>query len=180
MGTIEEARMDVHAPARGSATRRVVLGLGSRIAAFAALVAAGAGLTPVDAAPRRKKKKKPVVRRFAPNMVGTNEVPSTSGDPNGLGSAVFKIKNNGNTICARFTVQSLSPGSVIQMTHIHQGVAGATGPVRVDFHGHLNHCARVPRGLANQITSRPGGFYANLHTDLFPDGAIRAQLRARP
>lgn len=104
---------------RGSVptTRRAAVGIGAKFAAFAALLAGGAGAAVVQAAPE------PTVRLLASNMVGAKEVPSTSGDPNGRANAEFEIKN-GNIICARFRAQSWSPGSVIQMTHIHNGRPG--------------------------------------------------------
>lgn len=160
---------------RGSVptTCRAAVGIGAKFAAFAALLAGGAGAAVVQAAPE------PTVRLLASNMVGAKEVPSTSGDPNGRVNAEFDIKN-GNVICARFRVQSLSPGSVIQGTHIHKGTAGVNGLIRVDFGGKLNKCVTVPKSLANQIKTSPSGWYANLHTNLYPSGAVRAQLRKGP
>jgi hypothetical protein len=172
-----------------STTRRAAITLGAKIAAFVALVASGARATahyhgPPHGGPGGPArpaapggKPRPNVRRFARGMSGANEVPAGSGDPVGRGQAVFEIKNGGRTICARFTVHDLSPGSVVQRTHIHQGSAAINGPIKVDFQGKLSKCVPVPRGLSDQIRSRPASFYANLHTNLFPDGAIRAQLR---
>lgn len=54
------------------------------------------------------------------------------------------------------------------------------GPVRVNFDGKLNQCVRVPKALANQIKTSPSGWYANIHTNLYPSGAVRAQLRKGP
>lgn len=72
--------------------------------------------------------------------------------------------------------------------HIHRGVKGKNGPVRVPFFADGNGlpasitgiAGEVPikADLAQRIRKNPQNWYANLHTGQFPGGAVRGQLRA--
>ena len=69
--------------------------------------------------------------------------------------------------------------------HIHEGVLGKNGAVKVPL-----FTTPVPQNIfalsgsvtvadtavLKQLKKRPTGFYANLHTAEFPDGAVRGQL----
>ena len=37
-------------------------------------------------------------------------------------------------------------------------------------------CDEVPEALRDEIRNNPAGFYVNVHTADYPDGAIRGQL----
>jgi hypothetical protein len=178
--------MNDHTRVSVSSTRRAFMNVGAKIATFVALLTAGSGADASyhgsppggpGAPGRRGKKKKKTVRRFARPMTGAKEVPAGTGDPDGLGRGIFEFKNNDRTICARITVQSLTAGSTVSGLHIHEGGPTVDGPIKVDFQGKLSKCVSVPRALGNRIKSNPARFYANLHTNNFPDGAIRAQLQ---
>jgi CHRD domain len=65
--------------------------------------------------------------------------------------------------------------------HIHRGVAGANGPVVVDFTDISNNaqttgCVPADPALLAEIAGNPSGFYLNFHTISFPKGAMRGQL----
>ena len=65
--------------------------------------------------------------------------------------------------------------------HIHRGAAGVNGPPVVnldapDNDGDEDDCDRIGDALADEIQANPAGFYVNVHTAAFPDGAIRGQL----
>lgn len=66
--------------------------------------------------------------------------------------------------------------SAITDVRIHEGGAGVPGPPVVNFNKTLIACAPIASGLADQIEANPAGFYANIHTNNFTAGAVRAQL----
>ena len=72
--------------------------------------------------------------------------------------------------------------------HIHQAPKGANGPVVVDSgltpftdadgRGNVTFVVTgVDPALLQSILDNPRGYYVNLHTSEFPDGAVRDQLR---
>ncbi|MEP7338547.1 MAG: CHRD domain-containing protein [Acidobacteriota bacterium] len=91
----------------------------------------------------------------------------------------------------RFLGNVTFPGSVIiRGFHIHEGVAGVNSGVVVDTGlnanntltlatgaGILDYTVQVSDGaLLGRLLKNPPGFYVNLHTSVFPGGAIRGQL----
>src|SRR5215210_5739753 len=102
-----------------------------------------------------------------------------AGDPNGAGSASAII--DGGRLCFALTVKNLdTPVGA----HIHRGRAGVNGDIVVPLRqptsgdpGASSGCVRIRTSLARQILRNPSGYYFNVHTRRFPDGAIRAQVR---
>ena len=64
--------------------------------------------------------------------------------------------------------------------HIHTGAAGAAGgPVvtlQAPADGSGSGCQDIAADLAQALVSNPAGYYVNVHTAQFPQGAIRGQL----
>ncbi|MFC4499494.1 MULTISPECIES: CHRD domain-containing protein [Streptomyces] len=69
--------------------------------------------------------------------------------------------------------------------HIHQGVQGKNGAVKVplfttpvpqNIFAVSGSVAVADAAVLRQIKKHPTGFYSNLHTSEFPDGAVRGQL----
>lgn len=119
-------------------------------------------------------------------LLGGNEVSATgtanAGDPDGVGGATIKITKLNNSqarICFGITVAGVDKPVA---THIHKGTAGINGPVVVDLIPPANGfaassgCADVPLALGLAIQTDPLNYYVNLHTELFPSGAVRGQL----
>ena len=125
----------------------------------------------------------PIFRFAADPMTGANEVPPE--DPGGNGSAQFTIQ--GSTICGTFQLTT-TPPSTVTGTHIHAGASGAEGGIVVDFGAALNQqtCVTCPSAACpnastpSNIIANPAGFYGNIHTLAFSEGAVRAQLQAVP
>lgn len=113
---------------------------------------------------------------FAANLSGANEVPPA--DPDGGGLAEGSINDATNQICVDLEVRQISPPTA---AHIHRGAAGVNGPVVVTLDtpddDDSDDCDDISDALADEIRSNPGGFYVNVHTADYPDGAIRGQLR---
>lgn len=65
--------------------------------------------------------------------------------------------------------------------HIHQGAAGATGPIVVDFAASFTGGSAFGSVVADPTTvaaiaSDPAGYYVQVHSAAFPAGALRGQL----
>jgi hypothetical protein len=142
-----------------------------------AMIAAGAGLTSFSSQVRADE-------LFAV-MVGGNQIPVGTGSVNGHGSA--SVMKAGNLICFAALVAGIDTPTEF---HIHSGAAGTNGPDIVQFvepggpiqftpgsPSTASGCiAGVPKKTINQILQTPRNFYINVHTNQFPEGAIRGQL----
>ncbi|HYH59008.1 MAG TPA: CHRD domain-containing protein [Thermoleophilaceae bacterium] len=102
-------------------------------------------------------------------------------DPNGAGafSATFK----GKKLCFGVSVKNIKKPIA---AHIHKGGKKADGPVVVTLewpskggHAATSACVEVAKGDRQAILDKPGGYYVNVHTADFPNGAIRGQLFAK-
>ena len=115
---------------------------------------------------------------------GRNEVPTTpgqaAGDPAGQAVQVLRIRGDQVAFAVSWTGIDAPTGGALQA-----GAAGVNGPVSVPLFG-----AGVP-GILHAVTGAvtvtdpalltalrtdPGGFYVNLDTAGYPDGAVRGQL----
>jgi len=121
-------------------------------------------------------------QRFTAALTGENEAPGP-GDPDGLGIALVTINPATGLVCINVDAEGIDP---IVAYHIHEAPEGMPGPVRVNFEvppGNteidLATCTESTPEQAQAIVANPAGFYVNLHTEPFPDGAIRGQLTPR-
>lgn len=112
-------------------------------------------------------------------LSGSNEVPGP-GDEDGTGTAAVTVDMANGQVCYDLNVQNLAfPAAA---AHIHRGAAGESGPVVVPFDmapdasGAAASCVKVEADLLSEIAQNPAGFYVNVHTSEFPDGAIRGQI----
>jgi len=111
--------------------------------------------------------------KFVVPLEGAQEVLPNVGDPDGSGTAILFIDSDLLSIDWNIFVQDI----VLPPTgaHIHQGVAGANGPVRVDFSSQLSGSGLVDADLAS-VLANPSGWYVNIHNVDHRGGAIRGQL----
>jgi hypothetical protein len=100
------------------------------------------------------------------------------GDKNGHGS--FSATLDGGKLCFGLTVGNIDKPVA---AHIHKAAAGKNGDVVHSLKapgkgdpGATSACTNIESALASQIRSNPKGFYVNVHTGSFPNGAIRGQL----
>ena len=114
--------------------------------------------------------------QFFAVLLGGNEV--GGGDPDGYGAASVIFTPNG--ICYSILVHGIDTP---QAAHIHEANAGANAPPAITLKfpsrgnaGSVSACRRVGDAIKNRMRARPNGFYINVHTTVFPDGAIRGQL----
>ena len=114
---------------------------------------------------------------------GPNE--NQAADPNGTGTAMVTFRNPTLTqICVIIFVDAIdNPLAAPNGAHIHRGGGGTNGPVVVSLNPPATGAAAVSRScvpiapaLSAEIRSNPAAFYVNVHTGLFPAGAVRGQL----
>ena len=114
-------------------------------------------------------------------MTGIQEVPGP-GDQDGTGTVQVRVSPHDGQVCWDLYARGIDPATA---AHIHRGEAGSAGPVVVmlttpDASGHSQGCAAVDPALARELANMGHGFYVNVHTAAFPNGAMRGQLRGGP
>ena len=109
-------------------------------------------------------------------MTGAAERPGP-GDPNGTGTATFRVNPGKKQICYTLTVSNIAPATA---AHIHLAPPTAPGPVVVPLTapttGTSSGCATVTRNVALAIIKNPANYYVNVHNAPFGPGAVRGQL----
>ena len=116
---------------------------------------------------------------------GRNEIaPDGSrgaGDRNGAAS--FSAVIDGRELCFGLAVRDIQDPVA---AHIHRGGRNTNGPIVVPLTapdngnpGVASDCTTLRRSLVRAIRRNPGRYYVNVHTDDFPDGAVRGQLFSR-
>jgi len=111
--------------------------------------------------------------KFVVPMDGGQEVLPNVGDPDGTGTAILLIDSDALTIDWLIMVDDISLN--LTGAHIHQGNAGANGPVRVDFAAQLSGSGLFDADLAG-VLANPTGWYVNVHNTDHRGGAIRGQI----
>ncbi len=100
------------------------------------------------------------------------------GDPDGAGLARIEINDTTNTVCTDLEVRMIG---AVTGAHIHRGAPGTIGPPVITLDApddnDSDDCDQVGDALVDEIRGNPGGFYVNVHTTDFPNGAIRGQIR---
>jgi len=113
------------------------------------------------------------------SLEGRNEV--TSGDP--VGQALELIGIQGDTLSYSVSWRGIDPPT---QADIHAAGRGAEGPVVLTLFTTPRPASGFASGtvsvtdptLLAALQSNPGGFYTDLHTAQFPDGAVRGQLHS--
>ncbi|MGH2567057.1 MAG: CHRD domain-containing protein [Bacteroidota bacterium] len=117
-------------------------------------------------------------------LVGGNEVSNAgeanAGHPQGRGSATVILPDS-STLCFAILVTGIDTPVA---AHLHNALAGQNGPIAVTLTPPENGDAGAASGCISDLNPAvikairrgPGAFYVNVHTDEFPDGALRGQL----
>ena len=109
-------------------------------------------------------------------LPGEAEVPGP-GDPDGSGHSNVFLNQEASSICFSIVASDITLPAAA--AHIHVGRRGVAGPVVVpldppDENGVSTGCkSDVDPDLIGDIIARPSGYYVNVHTSDFPDGANR-------
>jgi hypothetical protein len=117
-------------------------------------------------------------------LSGAEEVPGP-GDPDGSGRAKVKLNADTGMVCFNIRWENIGAPT---MAHIHTGAKGVAGdPVVTLFAGtaplpdtisKVGGCVSgVDAALIQDIKKNSKSYYVNVHTEEFPGGAIRGQLK---
>lgn len=111
-------------------------------------------------------------------LTGAAEVPGP-GDTDGSGTAEITLDDDDNEVCWDLTVANITLPATA--AHIHVGAAGVSGSPVVTLTapgagGTSSGCVAAGDALVDQIIANPSGYYVNVHTSDFTDGAVRGQL----
>ena len=120
-------------------------------------------------------------RPLSATLTGAAEIPGP-GDPDASGTAAIDLNQGRGTVC--FTVSWQNIDGTVVAAHIHVGAADIAGPIVVPlFSGSFSGtdtasgCVEnVSEDLIKAIRHDPAAFYANVHSTVFPAGAVRGQL----
>jgi hypothetical protein len=115
-------------------------------------------------------------------MNGKKEVDAqgkkSAGDLNASGT--FSALVDGGRLCFGISVRNLDTPVA---AHIHSGSSKVMGPVVIPLTqpsagdpGASSGCVDVTTAQARALQRRTSGFYVNVHTQAFPNGAVRGQL----
>lgn len=116
--------------------------------------------------------------RLSASLTGAAEVPGP-GDPDGTGTASVNLEVTKRDVCFEVTVQKID--KPVGM-HIHEGEATESGGIVVALttpeatDTTTKGCADADAELIGRMAANPGDFYVNVHTDTYPQGAVRGQL----
>jgi carbon monoxide dehydrogenase subunit G len=111
-------------------------------------------------------------------LSGTQEVPGP-GDPDGTGTAKVNLDVTKRDVCYEVKVENIERPDKM---HIHEGASGKAGDIVVPLatatggDATTTGCANVDAALIGRMASNPGDFYVNVHTEDYPNGAVRGQL----
>jgi CHRD domain len=120
-------------------------------------------------------------RPFATTLTGAAEVPGP-GDPNASGTAFITLNQGQGEVC--FDLSWAEIDGTVTAAHIHVGSATVAGDVVVPLFagsfagtGSTSGCVSgVSEELIKDIRQDPENYYVNIHSDVFPAGAVRGQL----
>lgn len=145
------------------------------LAAVAVVIAACGGSTNTTTTAKRQGGGSRPTRLYAVRLSGGGTVPG--GARGGRGVAVIAFHGE-SRVCWRFA--HLHGFTDPTAAHIHTGRAGRTGPVALSLSRgtrlHHKGCAALSPTLTKAIWSNPTGYYVDIHSTAFPNGAVRGQL----
>ena len=113
--------------------------------------------------------------KFESYLSGKSEIPKTTSKAKGT----VNVTNSGTKVCWKFTGVSGFDKPVV--SHIHKGTAKtANGPVVVPLGDRYaaKGCTVSTPAIAGAIVKNPKGYYVNIHSTKYPNGAVRGQLHA--
>lgn len=150
--------------------------------ALAAGVLVTTGLSTSAAAPRE-----PLYKPAFASLLGANEIGDdgrrNAGDDDGEGS--FALSAGATNICYGYVVKAIDQPTV---AHIHKAKAGKNADPLITLQapdagdpGLASECLEdVSDAVVDDIIEHPRRYYVNVHTEAYPDGAIRGQLQRLP
>jgi hypothetical protein len=114
-------------------------------------------------------------KTYKATLAATEEVPTPG--PNGAtGKATVTIDTGANQLC--YDVSWSKEVGTPSAGHIHRGAKGTNGPIVVffDLPSKPKDCITVENPILQSIVTDPVGHYVNVHSNNYPNGAVRGQL----
>jgi len=123
---------------------------------------------------------------FRLTLTGTQEAtptcapPAVCGDPDAVGRVRLIVIPAADKVCFQASWTRID-GTVVA-AHIHLAPPGVPGPVVIPlFSGSFEstdrtHACVSANGLADDILANPSAYYINIHSTVYPAGAVRDQL----
>jgi hypothetical protein len=109
------------------------------------------------------------------SLAGSQDVPPAS--PSGKGTFQYQLETSKNMFCYSLTWSGIGTPFA---AHVHRGLKGVEGPIVIPLStkAPIAHsgCVAVKESLLLAISKTPGDYYVNVHTQKYPEGAIRGQL----
>ncbi len=121
-------------------------------------------------------------RPLSTTLTGAAEAPGP-GDPDASGFASITLNQGQHEVCFDLNWENID--GTVTASHIHVAPPGTPGPVVVPLFvdqsfpgtGTASGCvAGVDEELIKAIRQDPAAYYVNIHSTVFPAGAIRGQL----
>ena len=107
-------------------------------------------------------------------LTGAGEVPPVTTSASGTAAVTI---NPDRSVSVKVTVT----GMTATASHIHEGAAGANGPVIVPFTKTGDNAFASPDGAklteSQYASYKAGNLYVNVHSAAHPGGEIRAQIK---
>lgn len=95
------------------------------------------------------------------------------------GIAILRVSES-KKLYSKVIIQNLADGDALRFSHIHVGAAGFNGPVSI---GIADNAADFGVNKEFQLTDAQftlittGAAYVNVHSNFFPSGIVRGQIR---
>jgi CHRD domain len=120
-------------------------------------------------------------RPLSTDLSGAEEAPGP-GDANATGEADLTLNQGQGEVC--FDLSWTQVDGTVFAAHIHVGDAGSPGPIVIGlFTGTFagtdeaaGCVSDVDSELIKAIRQNPSAYYVNIHSTVFPGGAVRGQL----
>lgn len=114
-------------------------------------------------------------KNYTAAMTAAEETPP--GPEGASGTGAFSIDMAASTFCYEVTWNEKTGEP--NAGHIHRGKKGLQGPnvINMQLPDKRKDCVKVDGALLKEIAGDPSGFYVNIHTGMYPTGAIRGQLQ---
>lgn len=111
---------------------------------------------------------------FSAALSGTSEVPPNDSDVTGYATVVLASNQLSMTAYISYTGEL---SGTEQAAHIHRGAPGVAGPPIITLPTGNPKTITGTLTLSDSADLLAGNLYVNIHSDGFPDGEIRGQLR---
>ena len=110
-------------------------------------------------------------------LEGSQEVPAANTETKGI--AILRVSKS-KKLYSKIIIQKLAEGDALRFAHVHMGAAGVNGPVRIGLADNasqfgINRTIQLTDAQFTLITQ--GACYVNAHSNFFPGGIVRGQIR---